>query len=808
MENKLTQKAQNALICASRLAEEFGHTYIGSEHLLLALTHESSSVASKILAKKGIFYERIKSDILSHTDTGTKSSLSPRDMTPRIKRILEVASYESVKGGQNYVGTEHLLFALLEEQDCLAVRTIEQNGISAIDLKNDLLIFMNSSADKNPKPRDLPKVKGQSASHLSSFGRELNALVKEGRLDPVIGRDKETERVIQILSRRTKNNPCLIGEPGVGKTAVVEGLAERIVRGDVPETLRGKRIFTLDVPSMIAGAKYRGEFEERMKGVIAECAKNPNIILFIDEIHTMIGAGSAEGAIDAANIIKPPLARGELQIIGATTVSEYRRHVERDPALERRFQSVTVGEPNAEESARILFGLRDKYESHHRLRISDEAIYAAVSLSQKYINDRFLPDKAIDLIDEAASSVRISKFSHPRELIELEKKLLQASCDKEEAINEQNFEAAAHHRDVERQYKLEYDELKARFSETDASRKTLVLPEDVARIVTLWTSIPVDRLLEEESKRLEKLEEELGKRVIGQERAITAVSRAIRRGRLGLKAPDAPIGSFLFVGPTGVGKTELCRALSEVTFGSERAMIRLDMSEYMEKHSVSKLIGAPPGYIGFDEGGQLTERVRRRPYSLILFDEIEKAHPDVLNLMLQMLGDGLLTDSQGRAVSFKNTLIIMTSNLGSQENQNAFSLGFSEHSSKGERQKREERISVALKSAFRPEFINRIDETIVFEPLDRESIFKISRLLLDRLAHRLFELGIDIGFDASVLDAVSREGFDEKFGARPVHRAIRRLIEDPLANALLDGTVEAGKKITATYKNEAIEFLT
>ena len=806
MQNKFTQKAQNVLICASKTAQELGHTYIGSEHLLLALLYESNSVAAKMLAKRGAAPDKIRSDIVYHTDTGTPTYLSSSDITPRVKRIIESASLASSKNGNNYIGTEHMLLALLDEQDCLAVRTLEQNGISVIEIKNDILSFMSSTAEKNPSFSERSRSRSSPPNSLSSFGKSLNALVKEGKIDPVIARDEETERVIQILSRRTKNNPCLIGEPGVGKTAVVEGLAERIVRGNVPDTLKKKTIFALDLPSMIAGAKYRGEFEERMKGVMAECARDPNIILFIDEIHTVIGAGSAEGAIDAANIIKPPLSRGELQIIGATTVSEYRKHVEKDPALERRFQSVSVEEPSPEASVRILFGLIDKYESHHKLKISDEAIYAAVDLSQKYINDRYLPDKAIDLIDEAASRLKIAEFSSPAELIELEKKLKQASLDKEEAINAQDFEGAARHRDVEALLKKQYDEISLGFSDSDISRKACVTAEDIAEIVTLWTSIPVNRLLEEESQRLMRLEKELSNRVLGQDHAISEISNAIRRSRLGIKSQEQPIGSFIFVGPTGVGKTALCKALSEIMFGSESAMIRLDMSEYMEKHSVSRLIGAPPGYLGYDEGGQLTERVRRRPFSLILFDEIEKAHPDVFNIMLQILDDGILTDSQGRSVSFRNALIIMTSNLGTDGGSPSSSLGFSS-SVKDVRALREERIKRSLNTTFRPEFLNRIDEIIFFEPLEKENVIKITRLMLDQLAKRLSRIDISLDFDASIVEKIASEGFDERLGARPIRRAIRRFVEDPLANALLSGSILRSSKITAALKDEKTVFL-
>ena len=807
MENKFTQKAQNALIFAASQAKSFGHTYIGSEHLLLGLLGDENSVSSKMLSKKGIEYEKIKEDILAYTDIGTPSLLSSADMTPRLKRIIEVSSYESLKNKQSYIGTEHLLYALLEEEDCLAVRILEKNGVSLLEMKNDLFSFISSSIEKAPKGLERTKSKSSQEQNLNSFGKNLIALVKEGRIDPVIGRQAETERVIQILSRRTKNNPCLIGEPGVGKTAVVEGLAERIVEGSVPDSLKDAVIYTLDIPSMIAGAKYRGEFEERMKAVMAECQKNPNVILFIDEIHTIIGAGSAEGAIDAANIIKPVLARGELQIIGATTISEYRKHIEKDPALERRFQPVSIGEPSAAESVEILFGLRDKYESHHKLKISDEAIRAAVELSQKYINDRYLPDKAIDLIDESASRIRISKISTPPEIVELEEGIKHAILNKEESINAQSFESAARFRDIELDLKQRLASLKSSLDRPDYSQKLCVSAEDIAKTVTLWTSIPVNRLLEEESKRLLNLEGELSARVIGQERAINAIAQAIRRGRIGLKPPNQPMGSFIFVGPTGVGKTELCRALAEILFGSDSYMIRIDMSEYMEKHSVSRLIGAPPGYVGYDEGGQLTEKARRRPYSVILFDEIEKAHPDVFNIMLQILEDGILTDSQGRTVSFKHSIIIMTSNLGSVDIEKARSLGFSYKESADDiADAQKEKINEALKSAFRPEFLNRIDEIIIFDRLERQDILKICDILLADLSKRLCEMGYEITFDDSVREQISTDGFDEKFGARPIRRSIRRLIEDPLSREILSGNVLHGNTYTVSFEGKELKI--
>ena len=813
MANRFTEKAQNTLNNALRFARSLGHTYIGSEHILLALTAETDSVAAKLLAKYGVTVERVKDRIEELTGIGSESSVTPADMTPRTKKIIEGSAVEATKGGQSYIGTEHLLLSLLLERDAVAVKILEHLQVSVDDLCRDITALLGAAPTQNAQGERGGARAGNggiaNAPTLASFGRDLTALAREGKIDPIIGRDKETERVIQILSRRGKNNPCLIGEPGVGKTAVVEGLAQRIVDGAVPETLRDKIVFTLDVAGMIAGAKYRGEFEERLKNVMSEVAKNPDIILFIDEIHTIVGAGAAEGAVDAANIIKPALARGEMQVIGATTISEYRKQIEKDAALERRFQSVLVGEPTTEEAILILKGLRDKYEAHHRLKISDEAIVAAVELSARYISDRFLPDKAIDLVDEAASRLRISAHTSPPDLKATEERLGALSKEKEEAIAAQDFERAAHLRDEEKQLREAYDKEMAAWKEGVGELALTVSKGDIADVVTQWTGIPVNNLLEEEGERLLHLESHLAARVIGQDAAVAAVAKAIRRGRMGLKDPKRPIGSFIFLGPTGVGKTELTKALAELLFGDANAMIRLDMSEYMEKHSVSKLIGSPPGYVGFEEGGQLTEKIRRKPYSVVLFDEIEKAHPDVFNILLQVLEDGVLTDSQGRRVDFKNTVLILTSNVGATALTSPArgALGFSqEKDSAGEKKATDAKVMDALKSTFRPEFLNRIDDIIIFNKLSEDNIRAIATLMLGEVKRRIDALGIEIDFDESVAAAVAREGFDPVYGARPLRRAIVRMVEDTFSGAMLEGEIAAGDKILATAKDGAVSF--
>lgn len=815
MNNRFTAKAQNVLNNALRIAAALGHTYIGSEHLLLSLAAESEGVAAKLLAARGITPDDIRRVLVETTGQGTMSNVTPTDMTPRTKRILEASAVESEKCGQNYIGTEHLLLALLSERDSVAVQVLEELGISAEELRNDVIAFLNDSpvsGKREKSNRESGNAKGVLANTptLANYGRDLTEMARTGKLDPIIGRDSETERVIQILSRRQKNNPCLIGEPGVGKTAVVEGLAEKIAEGSVPETLKNKSIVTLDVAGMVAGAKYRGEFEERLKSIMEEVRKNPDIILFIDEIHTIVGAGAAEGAVDAANILKPALARGEMQVIGATTIAEYRAHIEKDAALERRFQSVMVGEPSPEESVEILKGLRDKYEAHHKLKISDEAIEAAVNLSKRYIADRFLPDKAIDLVDEAASKLRISAHTSPPDLKENEQKIATLKREKEEAISAQDFEKAAKLRDEEKSAEEAYKKAKSDWENEVKGQTLTVTASDIADVVTQWTGIPVSRLMEEESERLLHLEELLGKRVIGQDAAVSAVAKAIRRGRMGLKDPKRPIGSFIFLGPTGVGKTELTKALAELLFGDPNAMIRLDMSEYMEKHSVSKLIGSPPGYVGYEEGGQLTEKIRRRPYSVVLFDEIEKAHPDVFNILLQVLEDGVLTDSQGRKVDFKNTILIMTSNVGASALTEPAkgTLGFSEKPEEENNEKAaHSRVMDALKATFRPEFLNRIDDIIIFNRLTEEDIKKIAHLMLSEVGERIRALGIEISFDDSVAALMAKEGFDAVYGARPLRRAIVRLVEDPFSGEMLEGRIKAGDSVNATEKDGKVEFL-
>ena len=812
MTTRFTEKAQNALNSALMYARELGHTYIGSEHLLLGLLSEKDGVACEILTKCGANSDAIKAALEEVTGTGQPTNVGPADMTPRTRNIIESSSYEAMRAGGSMIGTEHLLSALIGERDCVAVKLLEATGVSVSDIRSDLNSYIGSVSDTAKKEsRDGAKNKAKSskgisgAPTLSTYGKDLTALAREGKIDPIIGRDTEMERVIQILSRRQKNNPCLIGEPGVGKTAVVEGLARKIVEGDIPETLRDKMIVTLDLAGMIAGAKYRGEFEERMKNVMEEVRANPDIILFIDEIHTIIGAGTAEGAVDAANIIKPALSRGEMQVIGATTINEYRAHIEKDAALERRFQPVMVGEPTPEEATEILFGLRDVYEKHHKLKISDEAIRAAVDLSRRYINDRFLPDKAIDLIDEAASRLRISSHTSPPDLKELEYKMKKASSDKEEAIKAQNFEEAAKLRDIEKSVKEEYESKKEEWKKTQSEGEIVVRESDIADIVTLWTGIPVNKLLEEESEKLLHLEDSLKRRVIGQDAAVEAVAKAIKRGRMGLKDPRRPIGSFIFLGPTGVGKTELSKALAYEMFGDENAMIRLDMSEYMEKHSVSKLIGSPPGYVGYDEGGQLTEKIRRRPYSVVLFDEIEKAHPDVFNILLQVLEDGILTDSQGRRVDFKNTVLIMTSNVGASHlTEKAKSLGFA--ATGDDKKNANESVLASLKETFRPEFLNRIDEIIIFNKLTDENIGEIAKIMLSEVKSRISALGIDIDFDDSVVSLVAKEGFDPVYGARPLRRAIVRMVEDTFSSEMLEGKVKKGDKVKAKAEDGKIRF--
>ena len=814
MNYRFTENAQAALNAAAESASKLGHTYIGSEHILMGLLYKGTSIAANLLAAKGITYEKVVEAIGESIGTGEPLDGVLPESTPRAARIIEGSAELARMTGQSFIGTEHILMALLKESDSVAVRLLKNEGVNAAELYNEAL----ASIEGGERPLGASggssahgtKSKGASATPtLDSYGTDLTALAREGKIDPVIGREEETGRVLQILSRRTKNNPCLIGEPGVGKTAVVEGLAEKIAEGVVPETVADKRVVALDLSGMIAGAKYRGEFEERIKSVMAEIKKAGNVILFIDEIHTIIGAGSAEGAIDAANILKPALARGEIQVIGATTIDEYRKHIEKDAALERRFQSVMVGEPTAEQAVEILKGLRSKYEAHHKIKITDEAIDAAVNLSARYITDRFLPDKAIDLIDEAASKKRIGEITAPPDLRELEEKIKKTHADKEEAVRAQEFEKAAELRNIENTLSAELETCKNTWKHrTDGSNMPSIGSEDIAEIVTQWTKIPVTKLEKEESEKLLNLDKILKERVIGQEEAVEVVARAIRRGRTGLKDPKRPQGSFIFCGPTGVGKTELSKALAAALFGSESAIIRVDMSEYMEKHSVSKLIGSPPGYVGYDEAGQLTEKVRRNPYSVVLFDEIEKAHPDVFNILLQILEDGRLTDSHGRVVDFKNTVVILTSNLGASSLAEPKTLGFAQSGDSGKRaeQKAAESVMEALKKAFRPEFLNRIDEIVIFHKLSDENIRKIARLMLGEITSRIESMKMKITFTDEVVGFLAKEGFDPVYGARPLRRAMQRKIEDSLSIELLEGKLGAGDVIEAYLDGDVVKY--
>lgn len=807
-----TEKANNAVNLALEAAQAFGHDYVGSEHIIYGLLKEGSGVAATVLTGQGITLEAYEEKIRESIGTGSEQTqLSPNAFTPRVKRILQTSVLIASKMGHHYVGTEHLLLAVLEDGESYGVRFLQSLGARPNELAEEIFKSVggvSESASAEREGRSGAEGKGKA---LEQFGRDLTKMAAEGKIDPVIGRKTEIERVIQILSRRTKNNPVLIGEPGVGKTAVAEGLALKIQSGDVPELLKDKRVVALDLTGMVAGTKYRGDFEERIKSAIDEVKQAGNIILFIDELHTIIGAGAAEGSADAANILKPALARGDFQVIGATTIEEYRKHIEKDAALERRFQPVMVGEPTEEETVQILRGLRDRYEAHHKVTITDEAIDAAVKLSSRYIADRFLPDKAIDLIDEGASRVRLKAFTQPDSIQELEKKIKSLEAEKAAAVNSQDFERAATLRDEQKSVQKELDDKKANWKAENADSNQKVTAEDIANIVSMWTGIPVYQLTEEESQRLLHLEDTLHKRIVGQDDAVHAVARAIRRGRVGLKDPKRPIGSFIFLGPTGVGKTELCKTLAQAMFGDENAMIRFDMSEYMEKHTVSRLIGSPPGYVGYDEGGQLTEAVRRRPYSVILFDEIEKAHPDVFNILLQILDDGRLTDSQGRKVDFKNTVIIMTSNVGARlitDNKPA-SLGFgSEDGNEEERdfEKTKELVMGEMKNLFRPEFLNRVDDIIVFHKLTSADIREIAVRLLNSLKKRLADLSITVTFTDAAIDAVAEAGFDPVYGARPLKRAIQSKIEDALSECMLDGTVKAGKTVVCDYRDDKFTF--
>lgn len=810
-----TEKANKALNLAIESAEEMRHNYVGTEHILYGLVKEGSGVAATALNECGVTEDALREKLESINGTMSLVELTPDDFTPRTKRVLRAAVIISSKTGYTYVGTEHLLLAILSESDSYAVAFLEELGVSVERLAQAVSKGMQGGADDGFggfENESAPNGSQKGGSALDKFGRDLTQAAKNGEIDPVIGREKEIQRVIQILSRRTKNNPVLIGEPGVGKTAVAEGLALEIAKGNVPEILKDKRVVSLDLTGMVAGAKYRGDFEERIKAAIDEVKKSKNTILFIDELHTIVGAGAAEGSADAANILKPSLARGDFQVIGATTLNEYRKYIEKDAALERRFQPVKVGEPTPEQAVQILKGLRDSYEAHHKVKITDEAINAAVTLSSRYIADRYLPDKAIDLIDEGASKVRLASLTSPDNVKELEDEIADYEKEKASAINEQDFERAARLRDEQKELQTKLDDAKKKWQEQQKGNSGEVTAEDIANIVSEWTGIPVVQLTKEESERLLNMENVLHERVIGQSEAVTAIAKAIRRGRVGLKDPKRPVGSFIFLGPTGVGKTELCKALAEAMFGDENAMLRLDMSEYMEKHTVSKLIGSPPGYVGFEEGGQLTEKVRRKPYSVVLFDEIEKAHPDVFNMLLQILEDGRLTDSQGRTVDFKNTIIIMTSNVGARlitEKQS--SLGFNsenENAEEGEKKDIKELVTGELRKVFRPEFLNRVDDIIVFNKLNKDEIKQIAVKMLKTLENRLDKMNIKISFTDNAVSEIANKGFDENYGARPLRRAIQNEIEDPLSEQMLEGKVKDGAVVTCDFADGQFTFTT
>ena len=792
---KFTNKAKKVIEIANDISIELGHNYIGTEHILYGLVKEGEGIAAKVLNNKGITDEKVRVKIEELLGVGReiKETLG---FTPRTKRVLENAFLEAKRIGYNYIGTEHLLLAILKEEDCVAVRVIVELNVEVPKIYSEIAKVINEEESDQEIKRDINKVRGSysATTVLNQFGEDITVQAEDGKFDNIIGRETEIERIIQILSRRTKNNPCLIGEPGVGKTAIVEGLAERIVSGEVPENLKDKRIVSIDISGMVAGAKYRGDFEERIKKVLNEVKKVGDVILFIDEIHTIVGAGAAEGAIDAANILKPLLARGEIQLIGATTIEEYRKYIEKDSALERRFSPVDVGEPTEAETIEIIKGIRDRYEAHHNVKITDEAINSAVSLSVRYITDRFLPDKAIDLIDEAASQVRINLFTEPDTIKVMEEKIDVIMNEKEEAIYNQDFERAANLRDKEKEAREELNMEMNKWKKIKNKDITEIGEENIAEIISKWTGIPIQKLTEDENQKLKHLEEMLQKRVVGQNEAVEAVAKAIRRGRVGLKDPKRPIGSFLFLGPTGVGKTELSKALAEILFDNEKSMIRLDMSEYMEAHSVSKLIGSPPGYIGYDGGGQLTEKVRRKPYSVILFDEIEKAHPDVMNLLLQILEDGRLTDSQGREVNFKNTIIIMTSNLGARYITDKKSLGFGNMENEKEYENIKKEVIKELKKELRPEFINRIDEIIVFHKLSEEDIKQITNIMLKQVEERLKNQKYIVEIDDGVVKAILEQGYDNNFGARPLRRTIQNLVEDRISEEILSGNLKKNKK--------------
>lgn len=811
MQGKFTNKAQEVLKRAQEAALKLGNKYVGTEHILLGLTLVSDSVAAKALESQGVTYHQVMDKIQSMTG-GTSAYYIPADFTPRAKRVVESSVQEAFRMGTGYVGTEHILIALIRENDNIAVRIMVSLDLNLQRLYDDIMNMLGEGEDQNGNARGMnsqgEKQEKSATETLDKFSRDMTALAKKNKFDPIVGRDKEIERIVQILSRRTKNNPCLVGDPGVGKTAIVEGLAQKIAEGNVPDTLKNKRIVGLDLSAMVAGSKYRGEFEERMKKAMDEVKADGNIILFVDEIHTIIGAGAAEGAIDASNILKPALSRGEIQLIGATTLEEYRKHIEKDAAFERRFQPVKVEEPDEQAAVAMLKALRDKYEMHHKVTISDDAIEAAVKLSARYVSDRFLPDKAIDLIDEAASRLRLKTFSAPDNVAEMEEKLAEMEKEKEAAIKTEEFEKAAEIKRAQDALRAQWKEAKKEWENNHENQAQVVTREEVAEVVSVWTGVPLQSLQEEESQRLLHLEDTLHQRVIGQSEAVKALAKAIRRGRVGLKDPNRPIGSFLFLGPTGVGKTELSKALAEALFGDEDAMIRIDMSEYMEKHSVSRMVGSPPGYVGYEEGGQLSEKVRRNPYSVVLFDEIEKASPDVFNVLLQVLDDGHITDGQGRKVDFKNTVIIMTSNAGARSIVEPKRVGFTSMETEEQSyQNMKKNVMEEVHHIFKPEFLNRIDDMIVFHSLTQEDILEIVKLMTRTVSKRIKEnMDITVTFTDKALEKIAEEGYDKAFGARPLRRAIQSRIEDAFAEEYLMGNFKAGDKVSVGVKTNGFLF--
>ena len=811
MQGKFTNKAQEVLKRAQEAALKLGNKYVGTEHILLGLTLVSDSVAAKALESQGVTYHQVMDKIQSMTG-GTSAYYIPADFTPRAKRVVESSVQEAFRMGTGYVGTEHILIALIRENDNIAVRIMVSLDLNLQRLYDDIMNMLGEGEDQNGNARGMnsqgEKQEKSATETLDKFSRDMTALAKKNKFDPIVGRDKEIERIVQILSRRTKNNPCLVGDPGVGKTAIVEGLAQKIAEGNVPDTLKNKRIVGLDLSAMVAGSKYRGEFEERMKKAMDEVKADGNIILFVDEIHTIIGAGAAEGAIDASNILKPALSRGEIQLIGATTLEEYRKHIEKDAAFERRFQPVKVEEPDEQAAVAMLKALRDKYEMHHKVTISDDAIEAAVKLSSRYVSDRFLPDKAIDLIDEAASRLRLKTFSAPDNVAEMEEKLAEMEKEKEAAIKIEEFEKAAEIKRAQDALRAQWKEAKKEWENNHENQAQVVTREEVAEVVSVWTGVPLQSLQEEESQRLLHLEDTLHQRVIGQSEAVKALAKAIRRGRVGLKDPNRPIGSFLFLGPTGVGKTELSKALAEALFGDEDAMIRIDMSEYMEKHSVSRMVGSPPGYVGYEEGGQLSEKVRRNPYSVVLFDEIEKASPDVFNVLLQVLDDGHITDGQGRKVDFKNTVIIMTSNAGARSIVEPKRVGFTSMETEEQSyQNMKKNVMEEVRHIFKPEFLNRIDDMIVFHSLTQEDILEIVKLMTKTVSKRIKEnMDITVTFTDKALEKIAEEGYDKAFGARPLRRAIQSRIEDAFAEEYLMGNFKAGDKVSVGVKTNGFLF--